>query len=1244
MKRRVRVTAPSSNPFESNPMSTWMAQMGGQQEVPMDQQIVSIASEMLGQGYSDEDVREYLNNQGMPLGTVDEIMDSLLVYLDEQRDLSEAKYLEDELSEEQLEAERMAAEEEALEDEELQEELDLMYFTDSDQGYEEEDDAFMNNVIMRYGGKIPSKKQFIKTELKLKRKQEGGPEKSDRADDTMSNDRPNVKLISSIASNAQQKAQEEELEQQYDQMFGNQQLPEAQFGGARNSRRAQRQMNRAMKRIPAAFFNAQNQFFPPQMNIMTAPTMFPQGFGGQGVPGQNIQLANIEVRRTGLFGKPKEYTINFNTVQPSQVKPQEIVDQEKQNKKQTEKDVETTEKEKETTTASTENEKVQEELITADQIEVVGSKKATSKPQAANVKRDNWGRPEGDKWFGFDPETKQYTDASLSYFKNAPFTYKSLRDREAYPLSDDAPLEVLKKDSAKVNPAIAAANAKKSPTINAIANKTHSAIPNRIPTQNEILRYALDKTPSKVLQPFYDAVKGYDKFADQFSRQVQRQFFQQQGGVTGYDLYKFIYGGDEPFTFADDIPMKDTTDPYFQDGGLVMYQDKGEVTNNQPAYLTKEDLDNWWKTTQEAQQANTNRVPQGMYPGVYNPYGMIPGFNQVGPIYPPLFGGRNPYRPTGKVFDYAGSWLQQQGAAYDPRTGKALTQFPAGSPLSKIDVTKSSMFGKRPKEYTMYFGDYGSNAPTPQITLDGNKSAKSQSSRVIPFDETSNRRDARVQNRLERRAERNIDRLPVNQVDYSADGMISPRDINTVDNLPTVPMKDVSRFESDVANELLQRQENELQGTPPALAIRRPEMFNTTSNIDRNLLQGENIEEDQIIGNLPIRRPYSEEQQKILQNFAPVVQSSNYSQDFANNLADERQAFDLERMQLQDPDFFNQIPYSIPLDLESLDYTELPSLATKPVTEVTTPVRTQNVRPITTSTNKNNNSKKRITSDVRTPDNVKSKQNITVDTSNKNQQQAILNRIGDINNLLSSWQPDWYKEQLIEERNALMNNNIALTPTAFRKGFQKGGVNFSYPYLPKAQMYNSQVGQTPITMDPRFSVSDFMNPSGMLEVPDSESLYGDWVSGMPGLNMPIRPGQENDPIQYELDPNQLNKPAQSPAAAKFKVKDMYNFDGTAFNDKLNYFGNMGLSFMDRLRNRDIENRMYSELPFFAQNAKETIDRGDYDPNSGLFRQDQAGFTGRAQKGGSTYKEGGETYMSAKQITEFLQNGGEIEFI
>jgi hypothetical protein len=101
---------------------------------------------------------------------------------------------------------------------------------------------------------------------------------------------------------------------------------------------------------------------------------------------------------------------------------------------------------------------------------------------------------------------------------------------------------------------------------------------------------------------------------------------------------------------------------------------------------------------------------QGYYPpamGYNNPYmGNYDMYNpQTGAMYPPMFGNR--FGAPGKVFERAGSWLQQSGLPFDPTTGLPITGMLDQQPLSRLDVTKSGMFG--PKEFAMYFGDQGND-------------------------------------------------------------------------------------------------------------------------------------------------------------------------------------------------------------------------------------------------------------------------------------------------------------------------------------------------------------------------------------------------------------------------------------------------------------------------------------------------------------------------------------------------------
>jgi hypothetical protein len=87
---------------------------------------------------------------------------------------------------------------------------------------------------------------------------------------------------------------------------------------------------------------------------------------------------------------------------------------------------------------------------------------------------------------------------------------------------------------------------------------------------------------------------------------------------------------------------------------------------------------------------------------------------------------------------------------------------------------------------------------------------------------------------------------------------------------------------------------------------------------------------------------------------------------------------------------------------------------------------------------------------------------------------------------------------------------------------------------------------------------------------------------------------------------------------------------------------------DKERMRKMADLYKSDVVFGSTGA---YDRGDYEANSGLLRPDRKGFTGVSRDGGSIYRTGGvaykvgyETYMSPKQIADYIAKGGEIEFM
>lgn len=161
------------------------------------------------------------------------------------------------------------------------------------------------------------KSAYVNSVLKLVKKQMGGDQednnpndltkKEDQSDPIGNDLRRGIlsNYIGTLKNQGQMAVAKEEAEQQYDQMMQQQQmmqqgmpqapmnysengemLDEAQFGGLFNRRRNQEGQERR------GLFNRQPKI--------------PQGFG-YGYP----PIESVDVRRSGIFGRPKEYSVNF---------------------------------------------------------------------------------------------------------------------------------------------------------------------------------------------------------------------------------------------------------------------------------------------------------------------------------------------------------------------------------------------------------------------------------------------------------------------------------------------------------------------------------------------------------------------------------------------------------------------------------------------------------------------------------------------------------------------------------------------------------------------------------------------------------------------------------------------------------------------------------------------------------------------------------------------------------------------
>ena len=296
------------------------------------------------------------------------------------------------------------------------------------------------------------------------------------------------------------------------------------------------------------------------------------------------------------------------------------------------------------------------------------------------AKKDKWGRPEGSKWYGFDPKKKIYTQGAKS---------KSLIN---------------------LNPLV------------------------------------INPVSLSQITPF-----GYEE-GGIINNPMPDQFG---------NLQQFVYGGDEPYITQadiDDVYSKDTSDPYFAMGGLTTYQNKGEVKSNE--FFSKSLYDDYRKkvgdklnmslrddlsaqelfemgqkagisfgnneiTTAPKKQTTTTVRQFNPYANVgYGPY------NTIGGLFP------------ANLVTNMGTWGKVKRGPYNKATGMMIpgAGFGPNTQIRSIDVTKSGMFGK-PKKYTINYTNQEMD-PRKQnlISLpgkeDANVAAEQQGSKAGKFSNT----------------------------------------------------------------------------------------------------------------------------------------------------------------------------------------------------------------------------------------------------------------------------------------------------------------------------------------------------------------------------------------------------------------------------------------------------------------------------------------------------------------------------
>ena len=685
--------------------------------------------------------------------------------------------------------------------------------------YEDVDDnQFAADLIMKYGG---SKRNYVNSVLKLVKKNLGGDTKKDDADPIGEDVRNNMKksFIGTLQNQSTLAKAKEQAEKEYEQLLQMQQqstlqnfIPEEQdymqFGG---QRRAMRQFNRAMRKMPIGF---------------TGP------------------VTKFDVRRSGIFGRPKEYSIEFGANPLMQLASNPFLSS-IYGYGTTTKTIKTPGRIGTEAIAKTTNKKATEEVAsqnttdaantsakqptleemraaataagdwgyTPPQVntEEVGSGNTQSSVENENdvvvkpsVKKDKWGRSEGDKWYGFDPESKQFTIGETPEWYNPSqentnedeiqgsadgFKKFGQAQMQSWAANDPAkyynpntgkyeyrPMSALADDELISTAVLGAPNWGMN-----FGSKGVEFLTNRLIGSGA--KGASSKLGSTAAKQFLGKGQNMLNPGQRMLNQGQNMLnrgqgmlnpgqrmlnpppgFQykmpfQSGGLVNNpmsdpygNLQRFIYGGNDiDQADIDDVYSKDTTDPYFQYGGLTKYQGDKEgsqtdqnckppfftncfpnknTTNKTPEELQKElleklnpkntstdvDADTDADTDYETRLAEEKKKWEQEYMQKQSPFGSTP--NMLGNFGKQITEGYgyNPFinnRALSGMPQYAGSWDKTMRAPYDKRTGQQFAGMPGFNPnaqISNIDVTKTGMLG-RPKKYSITYNNNPTGKP-----------------------------------------------------------------------------------------------------------------------------------------------------------------------------------------------------------------------------------------------------------------------------------------------------------------------------------------------------------------------------------------------------------------------------------------------------------------------------------------------------------------------------------------------------
>ena len=599
-------------------------------------------------------------------------------------------------------------------------------------------DAILENTGYKKGGSYKKgKKKYVNSVMKLLKKQMGGDSEDapnpNNGDPIGTNFRENrlKSFTSAVKNTAQEQALKEQLEQQYDQMM-------QEGGQSGDFENPMHHLNLYSQATRGIFGTPMNQMVQARRGRNVDPDLPVQNQDLLNLPrrftrrtarrfGNIPNLREVDVRRSGLFG-PKEYTMYFNPLPLQQINnplSAEIYGygaNYSTARKQTRtfeatktytnllEDKAEKEAEKEAKEQVSEEVKAAEAATQQSNTTQGSNKRSTLRTQSyvEPIEKDRWGRSPDDKYYNFNPDTRQYVNQPLSFQRvegsdylygrtpEGQWAYLNPSDQSYYPVSEDSPnIKALRSGQSKSSAFI---------TLDAKPGYYY-----RVRNDGSFVKFKGDPSKHTSNTQAIEVIKpGSDRY----------NYVAKNAKSVGSVLPAVSFAKAKP-SGAKSSGQSTKSNSNFQEQMLIsMYADQPEL------------LKLLLRTTKKQYGGNID-----------NPFA-----NPMEPLQKFIGGG---YDPTEAQIDYSDSidtsdaYFQRGGnfiknfvpanltdgnrqavvqKIYNPVTGETRQQFVPGpgNQLAAIDVRKVGLTG-RPKKYTVYYGAAGDPRYSNLITMDGAK-------------------------------------------------------------------------------------------------------------------------------------------------------------------------------------------------------------------------------------------------------------------------------------------------------------------------------------------------------------------------------------------------------------------------------------------------------------------------------------------------------------------------------------------